>query len=835
MSSYTFPQQRLSHSAKKKNDFQWGKDVLDALELYGTEQSSSAGFQGAETRKRINYDLFNGILNVKDFEYVCKPYGIDGVGELPAEIRHYDIISPKLRVLFGEEIKRPFNYKVVATNPEAITEREKAQADMLREYMQQKVQAQIQQAMQEAGINPEGGPQDAQDPEMMQQQQQQIQQIQAQMTPPQIEEYMKRDYQDQREIMGNQILGYLRREQKIREKFVKGWKHGLITSEEVYYVGIINGEPVVNTVNPLYFTHDKDPDIDYIEDGQWAKYAMRMTPGSVVDSFGEYLTPVQIKNLYSDSAASGTSHPLGSKEYSYDANQLFSESFHTDWDPASTRDSSTTGYINVIHCEWRSLKKIGFLTFVDDDFSEQETIVDETYTLNKAGGDIKIKWEWIPEVWEGTKIGDDVYCNIRPKPNQSKDIDNLYSCKLGYVGSTYNNLNAYPVSLIDRMKPYQYLYNIMMYRLELDLASDKGKKFLADINQIPSSMGIDMEKWLYYFDALGIAFINPKEEGKRGEQNHFNQWQSIDLSMSQTIQQKIGLLEYLEAQCSEVSGITKQREGQVGPNELVGNTEQAVVQSSAITEELFYTHNSIKGRVLEALLDTAKVAWGDGKAKKIQYILDDMTTHLLTVDPIALPESSFGIFVSDSSKDRELYLTMKQLAHAAVQNQTAELSDIIKMLSTDSTAEIKTLLEKSEDSRKAREEQQLNQQQQQGQMQIEAQKEIEAAKTQLKKYEIDEDNDTKIKVAEINAFRGKEDQDINGNQIPDQLEIEKLKIQVQNTDKKMDLENRKLDVKEKELSMKDQQADKKMREDRKEKEADRKSKEKQAAKKTDSK
>jgi hypothetical protein len=231
------------------------------------------------------------------------------------------------------------------------------------------------------------------------------------------------------------------------------------------------------------------------------------------------------------------------------------------------------------------------------------------------------------------------------------------------------------------------------------------------------------------------------------------------------------------------------------------------------------------------LLDTAKVAWGDGKTKKIQYILDDMTTHLLTVDPVQLPESSFGIFVSDSSKDRELYLTMKQLAHAALQNQTAELSDVIKMLSTDSTAEIKTLLEKSEEARKAREDQMQQSQQQGQQAQIEAQKEIEAQKSQLKKYEIDEDNDTKIKVAEINAFRGKEDQDINGNQIPDQLEIEKLKIQVQNTDKKMDLENRKLDVKEKELVLKDQQADRKMREDRKNKDADRKSKEKQAAKK----
>ena len=92
-------------------------------------------------------------------------------------------------------------------------------------------------------------------------------------------------------------------------------------------------------------------------------------------------------------------------------------------------------------------------------------------------------------------------------------------------------------------------------------------------------------------------------EGKRNQPSNFNQWQSIDLTMSQTIQQKINLLEYLELQCSEVSGITKQREGQVGPNELVGNTQQAVVQSSAITEEWFYQHNSLKGRVLESLID----------------------------------------------------------------------------------------------------------------------------------------------------------------------------------------------------------------------------------------
>ena len=832
MASYAFPQQRLSYSKKKANDFQWAKDVIDEIDKH---RNMTTGGRNDIERKSVNYDLFNGVLDINDFEYVCKPYGVDGVGELPAELRHYDIMSPKLRVLFGEEIKRPFNFKVVATNPEAITEREREKQKLLQGYIQQEVQMRIQQAVMQSGLSPDGGVPESQDPEQAQQMQQQIAQIQKQMTPPEIEEYMKRDYQGNIEIMGNQKLGYLKKKESLRLKFNKGWKHALIAGQEVYWVGVVNGEPVTRVVNPLYFECDKDPDIDNIQDAQWAKYTMRMTPGSVVDAFGEYLSEKQIKDLFDDTSTSGTAHPLGSPEFNYDDQDVFSSSFPFEWD-SNTAHSDGDSYIRVVHCEWKSLKRIGFLTYLDPEtMQESEMIVDGTYKLNKDAGDISVKWEWIPEVWEGTKIGDDVYVNMQAKPNQFKDIDNLYTCKLGYVGMAYNNLNSQSVSMIDRMKPYQYLYNIMMYRLELDLASDKGKKFLADITQIPSSMGMDMEKWLYYFDALGIAFVNPAEEGARNKPSNFNQWQSIDLTMAQTIQQKIQLLEYLEQQCGEVSGVTKQREGQVGPNELVGNTQQAVVQSSHITEEWFYQHNSLKGNVLEALTDTAKVAWGDGKKKKIQYIMDDMTTKLITIDPPELANSSFGVFVSDSAKDQELFMTMKQLAHAALQNQQAELSDVIKMLSTDSSSEIKVILEKAEEERRQREQEMQQQQQQAQQQQAQAQQQaqmqiaqekaaIEKQKIEIDKYKIDRDNETKLKVAEINSFRNQMDQDSNNNGVPDQLEIEKLKAKVENDDKKLDLENRKLDIKEREMASKTSEEAKKREHDTREKAKDRASK-----------
>ena len=458
MSTYYFPQQRLTRYQKQKNDNAWGKQVINEIERYSTDiYASTVGGKSEFVRKQVNYDLFNGKLDVADFEYVCNPYGMGkGGGEMPAELRHYDIISPKLRVLFGEEIKRPFNFRVVTVNSEAISEKEQEKERLLKEYITSQIQTRIQKEI--VTRTSQVDPQEAQDPEVMKQIEEQATQV---MTPPDIEEYMKRDYQGAKEIQAQQTLNYLTKQQTLQEKFNKGWKHALISGEEVYWSGTVNGEPVVRTVNPLYFDFDKDPDVEYIQDGEWGRYIMRMTPGSVVDNFGEYLTDKQISDLYTDEAGIGNGNPLGSETFNYTDETDFL------WGNGITYDASNNArYIRVVHCEWRSLRKIGFLKYMDDNLEEQEMLVDETYKINKDTGDIGIRWEWIPEIWEGTRIADNIYVNIRAKPNQFKDMDNLYTCKLGYSGIAYNNLNSRPVSMVDRMKPYQYLYNAFMWKTQ---------------------------------------------------------------------------------------------------------------------------------------------------------------------------------------------------------------------------------------------------------------------------------------------------------------------------------------------------------------------------------
>jgi len=780
--SHYFPQQKLTDAAKNRKGQQWAKNVIDALDGY---RFTSLNGTDDRIRKKLNYDLFNGQLSPDDFEYVLKPYGQE-MGEMPAELRNYDITSPKLRVLFGEEIKRPFNFRVATVNPEAVSVREKEKMRLLKRYVAERVQIAIQQELKKeelaiAGLPPE-------------EQEEMTKQISQEMTPPDLEVYMKREYRSNEEITAQHLINYLMKKETVRDKFNKGWRHALIAGEEVYWVGIVNGDPKLNVVNPLYFQYDKDPDIDYIQDGQWAKYEMRMTPGSVIDTFGEYLTAKEIGNMYEDNVADPNSDPLG---WEGALNQDIFDNYIT-FDFSTENDSSR--FIRVVHVEWRSLRKIGFLQYMDLQGEIQETIVNDTYRKDEKKGDISLEWQWVPEIWEGTKIGTDLYVNMRPKPNQHRDIDNIMACKLGFYGIAYNNLNAQTVSMVDRIKPYQYLYNIMMYRLELDIASDKGKKFLADINQIPSNAGMDMQKWLYYFDAMGVAWVNPQEEGRRGQQSSFNQWQTLDLSMGQTIAQKVQMLEYLENQAGEVAGVTKQREGQIGPSELATNARQAVVQSSHITEEWFHAHNSLKREVLTGLLETAKTAYAD-EPKKIQFVLDDMSISTLILDE-GFTEASYGIFLSDSARDQETMEILKQLTHAALQNQQADLSDIVRMLSSNSPEEIKGLLEAAEDRKR---EQALQQQREQLEAQQKMQTELLAQKAdeqEFEKYKVDSTNQTKLTIAEM-QLQQKEDNDANNNQVPDDLEVQRLETERQVNAQKATIENRKLAVKEKEIASKE--------------------------------
>ena len=334
------------------------------------------------------------------------------------------------------------------------------------------------------------------------------------------------------------------------------------------------------------------------------------------------------------------------------------------------------------------------------------------------------------------------------------------------------------------------MYIVLWYRLELAIARDKGKVINMDITQIPKSMNITPDRWMHYLSSVGVNFINPYEEGwniagrEGGKPATFNQITSLDLTMSNVIAEYIQLMDKIEILAGTISGITTQRQGEISTSELVGNVERSVVQSSHITEPLFWAHNQCKRHVLNMLLNTAKGAWEQTGKKKLSYIFDNGERAYLDIADKFYYED-MDVFVSDTSKDLENIRKLQQLIQPAMQNG-ASLLEAAEILTNDNFNIIKQKLQemqkRQEDQIKQQQEAEQNTQMQLQQMQNEQREQelmLEEAKMDLERYKIDADNQTKIAVAEISTYRGTEEKDVDNNGIPDPEEMYKIAMDQQ--------------------------------------------------------
>lgn len=765
-----FPRQKLPLSKKGKK---WQEDCVNYIIGEGnvTSGGNSTSYYG---ELQTYYNLYNSIFDEKDFKSITNPFKVeDG---FPATPHDFNIIRPKVDLLIGEETKRPLNFRVIRTSQEATSEMQEKEKQMILQYIEAAITAKMS-------------------PEEAQQFQEQLQSGEI-MPPEQIAKYMDKDYKDIVENTAYHSLTYLREKLDLDNEFIKGWKDGLISGREIYYVGVLNAEPYAERVNPICFSYDKSPDLDFIEDGSWCCRKMRMPITEVYDRYYDKLEEKNLDKL-EEMIGSTPGRNLGDRSpvdmgiqlRIYD-NPIF--------------EGSGKSLVNVWHCCWKSFKKIFYVTTTDDAGQSQINIVDETY--QPVGNEVSVEPDWIIEVWEGYRAGSDLYFGIQPIEYQHVSIDNPNSQKLPYCGAIYSNTNSKPRSLVSILKPLQYMYIVLWYRLELAIARDKGKVVNMDITQIPKSMNISPAKWMHYLSSVGVNFINPYEEGwnipgrEGGKPAQFNQITALDLTMSNVIAEYIQLMDKIEELAGTISGITQQREGAVNTSEMVGNVERSVVQSSHITEPLFWVHNQCKRRVLNMLLNTAKGAWEETGKQKLQYIFDNGERAFLDITPKFYYED-MDVFVSDTSKDLENIQKLQQLIQPAMQNG-ASLLEAAEILTNDNFNIIKQKLKdmqtRQEQIQQQQQEAEAQQQQQLQQMQNESKQQelmLQEAQMDLQRYQIDQDNQTKIAVAQINAYRGAEDMDQDNNGIPDVAELGKQAIEQQKINQ--DAYNKRYEAKQK--------------------------------------
>lgn len=723
------PQKKLEREKNEK----WAKQCVEAACGMGLYTES---FTRDYSEVRTNMDLYNSVLNIDDMMEMCDPFNLQG-SDFPYKPQHYPVPNSKINLLVGEEIKRRFDWRVKVINEDAVSEKEKEIVGMTRQLFTE---------MLTNGVPPE----------------------EAQRKLQEHDNYLRYEYQDLRERRATHLLKHMIEKEDMKYKWNMGFLDGLVGGREVYSFDIVNGDPRCRKVNPAnmrIIRRGYSPDVqeaDIIL--EWGYHGK----GKIIDDYCELLTPKEIEQIEKMSVSSnggdgsemialGKEPNLLAGTFSMVQDEngklISSDAQATKMLPQVNEDGS----ILVTRAVWKSYRKIGKIKYYDKKTGDVlYKFVDEFYVPSVKRGEELDKWIWVTDWWEGHRIGEEIFCKMQPFPVKAYSMTNPTGTLCPYVGGDYTVEGEPTTSLMGRMKPYAYYYDFLMYKQWETLAKHKGVIGYLDLSLIPE--GWETEDALYYAEKMGWMPIDSFKEGRKGQATgslagNAQNRPPMNFDMGSYLQQNMLIMNFLKEEMADISGVSRQREGTISSNELVGNTERAVQQSSHITEIYFHFHDRIKVATLKAMLEVAKHAY-KGRKLNVQYITDDMSSELSMIDGDEFREIDYGIAIGSSPEYTKIQQQLQQLAQAGLQNDKVNFTQIMDIMMDPSIASVRRKIEKGENDKIQRDQQSQESQQQ-------SMQQLEQMKQQLENARVE--------------FQAEKDKELEQLRINGKLDLEKIK------------------------------------------------------------
>jgi hypothetical protein len=686
-----FPKQNIPDSKKTP---QWCKENILAMLAY---QNYTTKFNRERKKDYENYLIFNGVFDTKQFEYITNTYGISS----PARFVNFPLIHPKIENVVGEFMSNEMQFTVDAVNEDAINRKLDKKIQLVAEKLLAPIR---QEASQALDIEFE-----AEDYGME--------------IPDDIDKFMQMNFREASEDVIYNGIEYLMQKYQLQHTFKQGLYDNCITSKEFYHVGIKNGNPFARRVDPRALIWDIGSETESLQDSEWVAEERFLTVSEIIDEFGDYLTPETVSKIEKLRYEGQDTLQRYNKPYQW---------YYKD-------DSLTPLRIRVVTGVWKSLRTMKFKISENKHDSELpfRKLLPEDYKIRK--GD-KVEKKTVIDIWQTTMIGHEILVNARRMPNQIRRGENYAEAPLPYVGVIKNNIDSITLSIVDILKNVQILYNIVMFHIELSLARSGGKAVVYDVAQKPN--GITLDDVFYHAKNSGIIPINAKQEG--GQINTFNQFQQIDFTLSNSVQQLMNLKIMLEQTAERLTGITDARAG-LTKTDAVGVNERNVMQSSLITQPIFANHTRCIEMVLQQMSDLMKIAWKPGM--KQGYVLGDAGIRYLEVTK-DFDNDDMAIFVKNSVKNKQEKDTILQIGQQILSGAGAQgFLQLIKVMNADSSKEAEVILEQGIEAIISQQEAQQEQM-----MQIEQQKAQATQQAAEMKYrESQEANQTKIEGHKIDA------------------------------------------------------------------------------------
>lgn len=834
--------QPIQFIPRKEKDNDWTAWNLDWLEWKGLQH-----IRRNARRLMKNYKLAKGIIDKGDYiveednEYADLIETLTKEDASALELKFYPIIPNVINTLVSEFAKRSSSVSYRAVDEFSYNEFLELKKEQLQQSLVRDAERKLMEKLIEDGMDPQSEEfQQAMSPENVK-------------SLPEIQGFFDKKYRSIPEQWAAHQHNVDQERFGMEELEERAFRDMLITDREFWHFRMLEDDYDVELWNPVLTFYHKSPDARYISQGQWVGKFDMMTVADVIDRYGWLMTEEQMETLEQIYPVRSAGYPIqgyqndgsyydGTKSHDWNTNMpsLAYRQYTSMWDNTLRGgdivnwilsdsedwfDMGMTNLLRVTTAYWKSQRKVGHLTKIDDMGQVTSDIVDESYVVtdkpiynldlfkNKSRQNLlfgeHIDWIYINEVWGGVKIGPNhptywgtnnpgginpIYLginqnNMGPLKFQFKGDDSLYGCKLPVEGSVFSDRNTRSTSLVDLMKPFQIGYNIVNNQIADILVDELGTVILLDQNALPRhSLGEDWGK-----NNLAKAYVAmknfqmlPLDTSITNTENAlaFQHYQKLDLEQTNRLMSRINLANYFKAQAFEVIGLTPQRLGQQISQQTATGIEQSINASYAQTEVYFIQHSDyLMPRVHQMRTDLAQYYQSNKPSVRLQYLTNTEQRKNFEINGTKLLLRDLNIFCTTKANHRAVVEQLKQLA---INNNTtgASIYDLGQLMIADNLPDVTEILKESERKQNEIRQQEAQQEQAMQQEALAAKAEEERLKREFEADQNDKNRANRIQEAQIKAAGFGSTVDINQNQQSDYMdalkEINRTNAQLDN-------------------------------------------------------
>jgi hypothetical protein len=455
-----------------------------------------------------------------------------------------------------------------------------------------------------------------------------------------------------------------------------------VTGKPYYYVNHEKGKKnvTIKHIDDLTVIYPKYSNIKYIQYGPWCGIKEYWAYEDVIRILGHELTGEEINRLKSVHHTSSSINPVFASTDNDGAMLIQSDN-----DGISYNGTEESDAIEVIRLWYKKERTIyaklspnkyiperPFVHFITEDYLKRNPVrSDKGESLEKR---------YIEDRYYGLQVNGSIKIGFELDHIQPRDPNDPSKVFLPIFGETNSSITNAPYSLIQATKDIAEMYNVINYHRELYIAVSGVKGQIVDTSQKPTDMSLAEQR---YLRKLGTLYIQTKTKTGRNIGSNYNQWKGYDDSLPSSINQIENILNNLDETLGLIMGVPRQRIGQVVSTDQVGSNEQAVQQSSLVTEILHVKHDELNARVLEAAVNIQlNYLTKPGDILDI-HIPEEGITKNFPIPDIPL-NGWINIYLENNSKQIKLKGKLEQAAFNEYGRGALPLESLITVFNQDS-------------------------------------------------------------------------------------------------------------------------------------------------------